>query len=227
MQGDSLAIGPGRPGARGGLFRQRQQERIHDVKLRYVALSLGVAAIAMLALTSGAPVLAQNAATPAAAGGYKIGVVKFQEVVDTYEALKTQRDALQKEADEKATALKARKEAYDKKIEDYRKARETMDENGRRAKEDELRREQNDLKSQMDSAESDLNTKFNRLRDSTMRQILTVIRQIGANEGYHLILDANPEGLTGAVVYFAVPIDITEKVKEALKKSAPPAASGK
>ena len=197
-------------------------------QMALAAVIVTVAATWGSALTS--TVSAQGAAPAASAGGdYKIGVVDMDNVVKQYTKLKSEADTLQAQRDKLQKDLDARTETLQKKMEDAKNAPEAEREKKRDEVESELRK----LKADFTSMQSELDSAGQKLRARTRQEIIKAIQQIGLDEKYHLILEADTEGRS-TVIYFASPIDITSKVVAKLNgqagaapAAAPAAAGGK
>jgi outer membrane protein len=71
---------------------------------------------------------------------------------------------------------------------------------------------QRKLKNARDEYRDELSLRQNEERNKLLRQVSEVVREIGKNEGYDLIL-------TEGVAYFSKNVDLSDKVLSQLKKN--------
>lgn len=180
------------------------------------ACSILVAVALWSGSTASTALAAQGAPAASASTDYKIGVVDVDEVFRQYGKLKTELDALKSKKDQIEKDLNARYEAIQKEEE----ALKSLAESQREAKADEVRKKQRDYLADVQRRKGELDDEGLKLSNRARQDVVQTIQRIGADEGYHLILQSG-----NTVIYSATPINITSKVIEKLNGGSTGAAS--
>ncbi|MCC6152793.1 MAG: OmpH family outer membrane protein [Candidatus Hydrogenedentes bacterium] len=189
--------------------------------MKKVTKFAAVASILALGLCALPAYAAEGTAVPTASTtDYKIGVVDVEEVLNQYgklkteaEALKTERDRLQKEVDTKSDALTKEMEAL-----------KNAPQAERETKGEEIQKKIRDFRADFQRMDGELEDKRIKLFARTRQDVVKTIQQIGSEEKFHLILQGDSNGRS-TVIYFATPINITSRVIEKLNGAAPAAAA--
>jgi Skp family chaperone for outer membrane proteins len=160
---------------------------------------------------------AQTAAL--ADGGYKIGVVNRKEVFDRYEGQVEATKALEDERKKLEDQLQEMLTKLEKKLEDYKERLDSMTEEERTDFQENFQKEEREVQNTKDNWQEDLTSKTTREIRSLNKDIVDAIQKIGEDEGYYLILEADPDPRArNDVLYFATRINLTQKVIEHLNK---------
>jgi len=141
----------------------------------------------------------------------KIGTVDVQKAVNECNAGKEAKKVLMREA-EKFQALVAQKQR------ELQEMKESLEKQGlmlnpeaRAAKEKELQTKLRDFQRWGEDMQNELNQKQIEMERNVSMGIVKVLQEIGANEGYTLILQKNEN----IVLFTSKPIDITDQVIKA------------
>jgi Skp family chaperone for outer membrane proteins len=170
-----------------------------------------VAAALMLAL---AGVLVNSTlvdAQDAASGQYKIGVVDRKQVFEAYNKYKSERQQLESDMATMQSELDAIADNVEALREQYRATRDTMTEEQRKDKEQEIERKSLDWRSKYDTFQRQMDLDFRDLVSEAKTDINGAIEQIAREENYHLVLEGDPKAASG-VIYYVSAIDMTPKV---------------
>ena len=179
-----------------------------------LSMQLICASFVLAALVMGAvPAMAQEAA-----GGYKIAVVDFKKVMENYQEreeeykrLQQEVDTLQKGIDEKFKTIEGLKADYDKNV-------GTWDQSTREQKEEKINTLYDEYRADLAQHQRKIDRMERDVIEKLFEKVRTVVAQVGAQEKYHLILEANsPNPPRGGVLYHDATIDITSKVIEKLQ----------
>lgn len=189
--------------------------------MKTIAKFAAVASILALGFCAQPAHAAEGTAVPTASStDYKIGVVDVEEVLGQYgklkseaEALKTERDRLQKEVDTKSDALTKEMEAL-----------KNAPQAERETKGEEIQKKIRDFRADFQRMDGELEDKRIKLFARTRQDVVKTIQQIGSDEKFHLILQGDPDGRS-TVIYFATPINITSRVIEKLNGASGAAAA--
>ncbi|MBX7259189.1 MAG: OmpH family outer membrane protein [Candidatus Hydrogenedentes bacterium] len=176
-----------------------------------------VVTIALLAYTGAVfaaeqPKPAQAQAAPAKADGqFKIGVVNRKMVFDSYKKreqgladLEAQKNKLQVEIDALSKSIEAKKKKYEDE-------KDKMTDDERTKLKDEITREFGEYQAQFKLKQDDIDRQSQRFLSGIMQDIDNAVNQIGSQQNYHLILEADPKSPT-SVIYFSTTLDITSQV---------------
>jgi Skp family chaperone for outer membrane proteins len=199
-------------------------------------LSVVVSAIVALCVFVGQG-YAQDAAAPAgdvtaaakvAPGSYKIGIVSRKDVFDKYNKTKTEYARLetevkdlQKGIDDLSTKIEAAKKEYEAK-------KDSMSESERNDLEGKIKLDFQRYKSEFKAHQELVDGKEMTIVKKLFEEIDAAISKIGAEGGYHLVLDGSPAAAPSginSVLYFSTTLDITQKVVDLLNSQAPAASS--
>ena len=153
-------------------------------------------------------------ATPAASAEVKIGYVDLQRALNESEAGKRAKAEFKVQVDKLEARLKGKKEELDRlKAELDRKSVVMRDEERTKLEED-FQRKRLDLKRQFEDSQAELQKKDNELTGVIIRDLQVVIRQIGEQEDYTVILEAS----SSPVLYAAKSADLTDRLLSAYNK---------
>ena len=147
----------------------------------------------------------------ASTNGYKIGIVDVQKVVDGYKKASEEVAKLNEIAKKKNEELSQEQKALQKEFNDFNAKLDSLSEDEQAKRKSELTKKGIDLDAKVKQARSEMQAKQQALKQSILRDIVNAVDTIGAQEHFHLILEADPETRTG-VLYYASPLDITSKV---------------
>ncbi|ETR74630.1 MAG: outer membrane protein [Candidatus Magnetoglobus multicellularis str. Araruama] len=138
----------------------------------------------------------------------KIGVVDFQEILETSKVGKAAQKEIKSEGEKMEETLKekgAEIETLKKKLE---RDALVIDRDTRDEREREIRIKINDIKALQKKYMSDFRDLEARMLDRIRTQLIDIIEDIGKKDGYLLIMEKNQAG----VLYSPNTVDITEKV---------------
>lgn len=160
------------------------------------------------------------AAAPAASaptGQYKIGVVSRKAVIEGYTKVKAEQTKLE-------TEKKARQKDVDALFDEFQAAKTAFDGEKDTLSPTEKTDRQADVESKYRTYQQKLQSEQTRLDDlerTAMKKVFTeideVVDKIGAEKGYHLILEGSSK--TGAI-YYSPTIDISQQVIDELNKKS-------
>ncbi|MBO4268674.1 MAG: OmpH family outer membrane protein [Bacteroidaceae bacterium] len=144
----------------------------------------------------------------------KFGNINSQDVAQLmpeYKSSQTELETLQKQYDEE---LQYMMNEYSKKVEDYEKQRETLPENIRTRREQEIMESRQKMEQYHDDCLTNLNNKHAELMDALLTKLQKAIKDVGEEGGYTCIFD-----VANGVVPFVnstLTTDVTEAVKAKL-----------
>jgi Skp family chaperone for outer membrane proteins len=153
--------------------------------------------------------------------GYKIGVVDFQLIMREYEKRKAEYGKLQAEVD----GLQSGIDDLFKRIEalraEYEQKVGSMSSEERIAMEQQIESLYDEYKVELAKRQRVIDRKERQVVEELIGEVRAVIAQIGEQENFHLILEANsPNPPRGGVLFFSRTIDITSKVLEYLNRGS-------
>jgi Skp family chaperone for outer membrane proteins len=155
---------------------------------------------------------------------FKIGVVDLKEVFDGYEKQKDDYKSLENEMEELQKGIDEMRETLTKAEEEYEAQRDSMTHEEQQAREDAIESDRGKYRAEFTRRQKDLERRQNRVADNILKDIRAAVRELGAAENYHLILEAGKNAPTG-VLYFSTTLNMTQKVVDHLnakyKKSDP------
>lgn len=150
-------------------------------------------------------------AQESASGGYKIGVVDIEKVVESYDKKIQKMAALKQRVDSEQAKIDAMTKELEAKKSDFDKSRDTMSDEQRNAMQAELGVMVNSIKSKTNEIQIQIDKEEANIRNEVFADVEAAIQAIAAAEGYHLVLNAR--GVPNSSVLFASPtIDISSKV---------------
>ncbi len=168
-----------------------------------------------LMLLTLAVVFVGTGATPLGAQVAKIGLVDLQRVMveskrgqQVLAKLKEERDAKQREIDEKEKEIRQMEANLEKQ-------REALSETARKQRERTIRRRQRDLRRAVEDINRDFSEEERDLRDRLIKEIATVVRSYGKENGYVLIMEVR----AGGVMYGSEAVDLSKEVTAAYDAS--------
>lgn len=172
-------------------------------------LALSLAAAFSLAL----PAAAQKEST--AQGGYKIGVVDIEQVIENYPKKIKLMEGLQDKVTAEQSKIDALTTELNKMQEEFSKARATMTDEQRNAKQAEIGTKVTEIKAKTQQQQIEIDKQEANIRNEVFGDVEDAIKAIAESEGYHLIL--NSRALPNSSVLYASPtIDISGKVSTQL-----------
>ena len=149
------------------------------------------------------------------AGQYKIGIVNRKAVMDgfkkarkQYEELQDEVNVMQKDIDRLSDKIQSAKDKYE---ED--KAAIASDEKADR--EDAIQSDYLEYQALLKTKQADIDSKELRLMKRLFGEIDEAVAKVGAEEGYHLILEGGANARSG-VIYHSPTIDMSQKVIDVL-----------
>lgn len=171
--------------------------------------SVSVAFFLVAALSLAVPAVAQK--DGAAQGGYKIGVVDIEKVIENYPKKLRLMEGLQKEVDAEQSKIDELTKQLNKLQDDFNAVRATLSDEQRNAKQAEIGTLVTKIKAETQQQQIQIDQKEANIRNEVFGDVETAIKTIAESEGYHLILNAR--ALPNSSVLYASPtIDISGKV---------------
>jgi Skp family chaperone for outer membrane proteins len=184
------------------------------IKLRTALVACAAVALAVY----GAVQTGMNPAQAAAGdGSYKIGIVNMQQVMDEYTKQQQGVKELEGEVKQRQATLDNLKQELEKVGDQYREDREKMTDQQRFQREEDIEVSALELQAAVKRAEIEVERRRVQLKNDLLKDILGAINGIAAEQGYHLVLEADPEFRSG-VIYYATRVNMTHKVIERLNK---------
>ena len=158
------------------------------------------AAVALCALLAAGAAAAEEAV--------KIGVVDMQRALNESRSGKKAVEELDKFMEERRPALQKQKDAIQKKRDEFDKASMMMNDDTRRAKENEIRTLERDLSRAVSDLQDEIKRRQAELSDTVQKDLVRLVEKIGKDGGYTLVMIRQ-----NAIVLYATPqIDLTETV---------------
>lgn len=184
-------------------------------------LSQSIVLVALMAFAAIPGVAnAQQEATPKT-NDLKIGVVNIQKVFEGYDRQKQESAALEVEWEQARTKLEESKKELDAKADELVSGRDSMTAEERQERQDELQQEAIGLEAEASRRKKEFEAKRTALIKKLTADVQEAIQEIGREDNYHLILEANPDNPL-AVLYYHTAIDISPKVIIRLNASQGP-----
>jgi outer membrane protein len=163
-------------------------------------------------------------AVSAQAQQLKVGVVDLQAVLDNSVRGKVAKDQLKDLSVKLQEEIKQKREFKDKREDELQKMRTeirsqglVLSEQARSAKEESFRNKARELKRFIDDTNRFIEDATQEFREKEIREtqrllleVRKVVQDVGAQEGYTLILEGNENA--AVVLYFSKPIELTQKV---------------
>jgi outer membrane protein len=142
----------------------------------------------------------------------KIGYLDLTRVAEESPQYVAARKDLQQELERREADLRSKAEQLQKLEEKFQRDAAVMSDAEVKRLERDIIARQRKLKNSRDEYRDELSLRQNEERNKLLRQVAEVVREIGKEEGFDLIL--TPE----SVAYFDKKIDISDKVLSRLKK---------
>jgi len=143
----------------------------------------------------------------------KIGILDLGKVVDNSPQATEIRESLQREAQKRERDLRAKVEQLQKLEEKFKRDSAVMSDSEVRRLERDILSRQRKLSSEKKDHEAEMSLRLNEEREKLYKHISEVVRKIGKQDGYDVIL--TPQ----SVAYFDPKLDISDKVLSQLKTS--------
>ncbi len=166
--------------------------------------NLALSGLLLGALLLAAPVSAET----------KIGYLDLGRVLEDSPQYASARNALKKELDRRERELKSKADQLRKLEEKLKRDAKVMSESEARRLERDILTRQRQLKNTRDEFRDELTLRQNEERKKLLQEVAEVVKKIGKQEGYDLIL--TPE----SVAYRNPQLDISDKVLQHLKSSS-------
>lgn len=142
----------------------------------------------------------------------KVGYLDVSRVTEESPQYVSARKSLQKELDRRESDLRSKATKLKKLEEKLQRDAKVMSESELKRLERDIMSRQRKLKNARDEYRDELTLRQNEERNKLLRQVAEVVRTIGKEEGFDLIL-------TDGVAYASKRVDISDKVAKRLKKS--------
>lgn len=176
-----------------------------------------LAALLTLALLMPIAATAQDNNEANGGGSFKIGVVNRAKVFEEYSGKRSEMQALQKEAEKAEADLKAEIEKFDAAFESAKEKEDSLSTEEILNLQEEFSRMRGEIENKRDTKQKELDRKMQRLMTELRLDIGKAIEEVAVNEKFHLVLEADPDPRgRSSVIYFAGPLDITQKVIDKL-----------
>lgn len=144
----------------------------------------------------------------AAEEAVRIGVVDMQKALNDSKAGKKAVDELDKFMESRRPELQKQKDAIQKKRDEFDKASMMMNDDTRRARENEIRTLERDLSRAVSDLQDEIKRRQAELSDAVQKDLTRLVEKIGKEGGYTVVLIKQ-----NAIVLYATPqIDLTEAV---------------
>jgi len=156
---------------------------------------------------------AVDAAVPAAAGQYRIGVVSRQQVLKKYNKVKAEYEKLQGKVKTEQTEIDKLSDKIEGMKKDYEAQKETMTQEDRATKEAEVQKEYSQYRNMLATKQQEIDTEEQLLVRTVMAEVDQVVSKIATEQGFHLVLEGSSRS---GVLYYSPTIDITQRVVDAL-----------
>lgn len=162
--------------------------------------------------------LALLIATPALAGGPKLGVVNVQKVMEAIPAWKKAMESLKKDFEAKKTSLDARQAGLQKQKEQLEAKRMVSDPKAIAEEEQKFAQSANEFRTEFMTAQQDISMRETKLKESVLARIEQVVAVVAQEGDYDYVFETGPEEQPN-VIYSAKQSDLSQKVVEAYKKA--------
>lgn len=181
-------------------------------------IQIGIAAwlvgctLAAAAAVADAPVGKAPAASGSESKAYKIGVVNRKEVFDAYTKTKTEYETLQQEVDGRQKKVDALSTQIDDQKKEYDGKKDSMTETERDEFKAKVESDYRQYRGELDRMQRDIDSMELRVVKKLFGDIDRAIARVGAEGGYHLVLDGTPKDTPGSVIYYSPTLNMTQKV---------------
>ncbi len=152
-------------------------------------------------------------AMPLSLMAQKFGHFNSAEIIQAMPEWKTAQADLQKLQTQYETDLKTMQEEFQRKLQAYQQAADSLPENIRARREEELTQLDNRIKQTYEQNQTDLQTKSNEKMQAIADKVREVVKAIGDAGGYVYIMDT-----TSGIPYISTTLstDVTAEVKKKL-----------
>ncbi len=161
-------------------------------------------------LTQSLLVLLVSSSLFAADAGFRVAFVDLQKALQTVDAGKNAKGALEKEVTSKREDLEKREADLRKEAEGFEKKAAIMSDAAKQAKQAELQKKFAELQKSAAESQMDLQKRERELTKPIIDELRSIIEGLGKEKGYTLILERNE----GGVLYAQGGDDLTENVIE-------------
>ena len=144
----------------------------------------------------------------AAAAEIKVGVVDLQRALNESASGKKAKEQFKVEFDRMQDSLRREKDSLDRMKDDLEKKAAVLKEEQRKSMTDDFERRRRELRRKLEDSDAELRKKDSELTGGILRDLATVIQEIGQRDGYTIILESS----ASAVLYGSKSIDMTEEV---------------
>jgi outer membrane protein len=144
-------------------------------------------------------------ASPATSPG-KIGFIDMQRFAETSERGKEYREKIFQLRNEKEKLLSGKQEELNRLRQDFQQKSVTLSDRARLDKEQEIRQKELEFQNLAETARQEVLMEGQKLQTIMYRELSDVVRQIGQQEGYTMIVQKD------AAIYVSDSLDITDKV---------------
>lgn len=144
----------------------------------------------------------------AQAAPMKIGVVNFQDVLDTIEEGKKAKNQMEKAVLKRKRELESKQKEYRKLEDSYDKQKLVLSKSALEQKRKELEIKRAELQRSVLNAQTEMQKKELELTGGIIKKIRAVVEKIGRKGGFDLVLEKNEAG----VAFFKESYDITQRV---------------
>jgi Skp family chaperone for outer membrane proteins len=168
--------------------------------------------LAAAAAVADAPVGKAPAASGSESKAYKIGVVNRKEVFDAYTKTKTEYETLQQEVDGRQKKVDALSTQIDDQKKEYDGKKDSMTETERDEFKAKVESDYRQYRGELDRMQRDIDSMELRVVKKLFGDIDRAIARVGAEGGYHLVLDGTPKDTPGSVIYYSPTLNMTQKV---------------
>jgi outer membrane protein len=145
-------------------------------------------------------------AWPAAPGPVKVGSIDVARVIETSEKGKEVREKVLQLRKDKERLLSTKGEDLNKLRQDFLQKSVTLSDRARLDKEQEIRQKEMEFQALSETSRQEVLMEGRKLQTLMLRELSEVVRQIGQQEGFTIIVDRD------ATLYVSDAIDLTEKV---------------
>jgi len=141
---------------------------------------------------------------------FKMGFVDLQKTLQSVEAGKNAKKALEKEVTSKRTGLEKKQQQLQKEAEEFEKKAGLMNEAAKAKRQQELQQQFAELQKTAAESQMELQKRERELTKPIIDEIRSVVETLGREKGLTLVLEKNE----GAVLYAQSGEDLTETVIE-------------
>lgn len=147
-------------------------------------------------------------ASVAAESSFKMGFVDLQKTLQSVEAGKSAKKALEKEVTAKRTGLEKKQQQLQKEAEEFEKKAGLMNDAAKAKKQQELQQQFAELQKAAAESQMELQKRERELTKPIVDEIRSVVETLGREKGLALVLEKNE----GAVLYAQSGEDLTDAV---------------